>query len=257
MSTARIIVVVLVLLAATPAMAQDPHPPRRIEAPQVRTLVVGYTGIYGRFIYGRQGFGLPVVRPRVAWVVDDFIEEGRPLGFSSNAYGYSPFAKTSSAWTGWPYYAHGRDEAPKGAPKAESEAAMNEGRARWKGGDGAGALACFKKAVAEDLTNGAARLHMALALLVSGDLKNADKAVTSAVAIVRHPDELSALRFTELFRNEKERGKFEDKLMPARDGSGSLVVALAQHLLGLKVKAAATLEGSKEPAAAKLAELFR
>ena len=257
MSFVRSIVVVLVLLAATPAMAQEPNPPRRIEAPQVRTLVVGYTGIYGRFIYGRTGFGLPAVRPRVAWVVDDFIEEGRPLGFSSNAYGYSPFAKTSSAWTGWPYYANGRDEAPKGAPKAESEAALSEGRARWKGGDAAGALACFKKAVAEDLTNGAARLLMALALLEAGDLRNADKAVTSAVGIVRHPDELAALRFTELFRNEKERGKFVDKLTAARDGSGSLGVALAQHLLGLKAKAAKTLEGVKDPAAAKLSDLMR
>ncbi|HEU4338870.1 MAG TPA: hypothetical protein VFS19_02280 [Planctomycetota bacterium] len=253
----RTIVVVLVLLAATPAMAQDPNPPRRIEAPQVRTLVVGYTGIYGRFIYGRTGFGLPAARPRVAWIVDDFIEEGRPLGFSTNAYGTSPFARTSSAWTGWPYYAHGRDEAPKGAPRAESEAALRDGRARWKGGDYAGALGCFKKAVAEDLSNGAARLHMALALLEAGDLRNADKAVTSAVGIVRHADELAAIEFSKLFRNEKERGKFEDKLIVGRDGSGSLVVALAQHLLGLKAKAATTLEGSKDPAAARLAELLR
>jgi hypothetical protein len=34
-------------------------------------------------------------------------------------------------------------------------------------------------------------------------------------------------------------------------------VALAQHLLGLKEKAAKTLEGAKDPAAARLSDLIR
>jgi hypothetical protein len=262
MNFLRAVVAATVIVLATPAFAQGEAPGerhRRREVPQVRTLITGYSGIHGRFIYGRPGIGWPVVHPRIFWVVDEFIEEGRPLGFSRNAYGYSSFARPRSTWSDWPYYAAGRDAAPPAptTPKAESEAAISEGRARWKAGDTAGALASFKKAVAEDLKSGTARLYMALALLATGDPKNADKALVSALDLIRGREEVAALTIDGLFRNPKERAKFEAKLTPAGDGTGSLTIALAQHLLGLKAKAARTLDGLKDPAANRVAELIR
>jgi hypothetical protein len=249
MHIVRAFVVSAILLSAVPAFAQESNPPRRDrrETPQVqvRAFALSYSGLYGRFFFGRSGIGLPVARPRMAWIADNFVEEGRPLGLSPNAYASWPFARPG--WSGWPYYAN-QDLAPKApaTPKAESASAILEGRNRWKAGDFTGALAGFKESVANDLESGAARLHMALGLLAMGDLRNADKALVSALDIVRTPEELNALGFPEWFRNAKERAKFEDRLIPARDGSGSLSIALAQHLLGLKAKAAKTLEGAKE-----------
>lgn len=261
MNFIRSIVAATIIVLATPAFAQSDAPAgsnRRREVPQVRTLVTGYSGVFGRFIYGSPGIGWPAVHPRIAWVVDEFIEEGRPLGFSPNTY-IHPSARPRSPWFDWPYYAAGRDVAPPAprTPKAESEAALGEGRSRWKAGDLAGALASFKRAVAEDLRSGTARLYMALALFATGDLRNADKALVSALDLVRGREEVAALNFEGLFRTPKERGKFESKLTPAGDGTGSLTIALAQHLLGMKAKAARTLDGVKDPAANRLAELIR
>ncbi len=257
----RAIVAAAVIWSALPAAAQQPvenNRRGRQEVAHVRTTVVNYSGIFGRFIYGRAGIGWPVVNPRIVWTVDEFIAEGRPLGFSPSAYGQISFARPQISWSGWPYVA-GVDEKPRNPspPKAESEAALREGRARWRAGDPVGALAAFKKAVANDLASGAARLHMALALLATGDLKNADKAVESALAGLGGPDDVASLRFDELFRNAKEREKFEAKLFPSKDGAGTLAVSLAQHLLGMKEKAKALLEKSEVPAAKKLAELLR
>ena len=255
----RAIVVAAILVTAIPASAQEsnPNPVRGGDVYQSRSLALGYAGYHGRFLYGRGGLGWPVARPGVVYIADDYVPEGRPLGLSPNA--YRDTAYNNPSWTGWPYYAHGRDAEPPPppTPKAESQGALIDGRARWRAGDFSGALASFKKAVAEDLSSGPPRLHMALALLATGDLKNADKALASALEIVRTPRELEALGFQEWFRNPKERAKFEDKLFPARDGSGSVSVALAQHLLGLKEKAVKTLDGVQGPAAAKLTEWMR
>ena len=255
MTLIRTTVVVLILLAATPAFGQEkPEDRNRRLLPQVRTLVTNYSGIYGRFMYGRP---LHVVRPRTLWVVDDYMPEGRPLGISGNYNYFDTEGRVYTDWNRWPYVSTGgRDEAPKETPKAEADAAMAEGRALWKAADYAGALAAFKKAVANDLKNAGARFHMALALLATGDLRNADKALASGLDLARGPEELPSLG-ADSFRNAKERAKFETKLFPMGDGTGSLTVALAQHLLGLKEKAAKTLEGIQEPAAAKLGVLIR
>lgn len=257
----RAFVAAAVIGSALPAAAQQPVENKRggrQEVAHVRTTVVNYSGIFGRFIYGRAGIGWPAVNPRIAWTVDEFIAEGRPLGFSPSAYGQISFARPHVSWSGWPYVA-GVDAKPRSPslPKAESEAALREGRARWRAGDQAGALAAFKKAVANDLASGVARLHMALALLAAGDLRNADRAVESALAGLGGPDDVATLKLDELFRNAKEREKFEVKLFTSKDGAGALAVALAQHLLGMKEKAKALLDKSEEPAAKKLAELLR
>jgi hypothetical protein len=250
----RALVFAAVLLSAAPAFAQNDSPAKggaRPETPQVRNFIPNYSGIFGRFFYAR---------PRIAWLVDDLVPVARPLGISPNYNYFDTAGRTIPDWRTWPYVSTGgRDEGPKAdtTPKGESETALVDGRARWKAGDYAGALAGFKKAVANDLASGPARLHMALALLASGDEKNADKAVASAIDLVRGPDELAAIKLDELFRNAKERAKFEAKLVPSRDGTGSLTIALAQHLLGMKAKAAALLGGLKDPAGAKLAAILK
>jgi tetratricopeptide (TPR) repeat protein len=196
----------------------------------------------------------------VWWVVDEFVQEGRPLGFSPSAYGPNNYSAPQPSWGGWPYNTGGRDLAPPPAPstpKAESDSALAEGRGLWKSGDYTGALACFKRAVASNLSNGSARLHMGLALLATGDLANADKAVASALVHLGGPDDVTAVNLEGSFRNPKERSKFESKLVPARDGSGTLSVALAQHLVGLKAKAAKLLADSKDPSAPTLAAVLR
>lgn len=257
----RALVAAAIILSATPVAAQDSAPEGGKSSgrnvPQVRVADSGYYGTYGRFIYGRPYVGLPVIRPRVWWVVNEFVEEGRPLGFSPSAYGYYPRGGPQPSWSGWPYNnTGGRDVAPRVpvTSKAESEAALVEGRALWKAGDYAAALASFKRAVASDLASGSARLYMAIALLAAGDLANADKAVASALDHLRGPDEAAGMSLE--FRNPKERAKFEAKLVPAKDGSGSLAVALAQHLSGMKQKAVALLNGMKDPAAGKLAVIL-
>jgi tetratricopeptide (TPR) repeat protein len=259
MHVIRALVAAAIILSATPVAAQDPVIPstksQESNVPQVRVAGAGYYGSYG---YGRFIYGYPF-RPRVWWVVDEFVQEGRPLGFSPSAYGPNNYAPPQPSWSGWPYHTGGRDIAPPvpSTPKAESDSALAEGRGLWKSGDYAGALASFKRAVASNLSNGSARLHMGLALLAMGDLANADKAVASALDHLREPDDVAAVHLEESFRNPKERAKFEAKLVPARDGAGTLSVALAQHLLGLKVKAAKLLADSKDPSAPKLAALLR
>jgi hypothetical protein len=262
MHITRALVAVLILVAAMPALAQDrPDPRVRRPVPRVRVMYPHYSGVFGRFFWGPQ---------RTLLVVDDYIPEGRPLGISAN-YNYfdaegRAYTDWNNGWSGgygygggWPYVSTGgRDVAPPAeTPKATSESALIEGRLRWRGNDVAGALACFKKAVADDLTSAAARLHMALALVATGDLKNADKALESALPLSRMREALADLNIEELFRNPKAREKFEARLAPASDGTGAVSVALAQHLLGLKEKCAKTLDGTKDPNAAKLRELLK
>lgn len=264
MSLLRAIVAAAVIVAAVPAHAQSAQESRRPvhrEVAEVRTTFGGYSGVLGRFLYGPPRLLWPVARPRTVWVEDDLAPEARPLGFSASAYGYSTYSRPEPGWLGWPYVSTGgRDEAPvtSSGPRAEAEAAVQEGRARWRAGNASGALDSFKRAVAADLKYGPAQLHMALALLAAGDGRNADKAVASALDLVRAPEELAALKLDDLFRATKDRTKFESKIAPAADGSGTLASALAHHLLGLKARAAALLERLNNDARAKrLAELIQ
>ena len=260
MKLMRALVVAAVIVAAIPAAAQDgPVGTKRGNGQgqtQTRYHNVRSAGWYGRFLYGPPRYYWPVSRPGVMWVVDDYIPEGRPLGFSANAYGYSQYSRPEPGWFGWPYVSMGgRDEGPRGpgAPRVEAEAGVAEGRSRWRAGDLAGALDSFKQAVASDLRHGDAQLHMALALLVTGDPRNADKALISALELIRGPGDLARLQIDDFFRNAKARAKFEAKAVPAADGAGSLTAALAQHLLGRPAKATELLKAVAGSPAEKLA----
>ena len=262
----RALVAAAIIGAAMPAAAQESRPVRVQDRREVRAVAMngwgygmysGYVGGAPRFHYARRGVLYPYYRGPATWQTIPYVEGGRPLGLDPNAYGdrayYTP------GYSEWPYhYEAGRDEAPPEipAPKAASEESIGEGRALWRAGDYAGALASFKKAVADDLESADARLHMALGLLAAGDLKNADKALASALVFERAADDVLGLAFDELFAKPKELRKFEAKLVPAKDGTGALTVALAHYLLGAKAKGAAMLEASKDPAAKKLSEVF-
>jgi hypothetical protein len=267
-SFALAFVMAVIISAAMPAAAQESGPVRVRDRREVRAIAIngwggyglysGYVGGFRRYPYhlGR-GILYPSVAPRTVWVGNYYMEEGRPLGLDPNVYGDRAYYTAGTP--AWPYhYEAGRDEAPPGkpAPKVDSEESIGEGRWQWRAADYAGALASFKKAVAADLESADARLHMALGLLAAGDLKNADKALASALQLERATDDIAGLAFDELFPKPRELRKFEAKLVPAKDGTGAMTVALAQYLLGVKAKAAATLEASKDPAAKKLTDAF-
>src|SRR5262245_33042908 len=220
----RALVAAGIIAAAIPAAAQEAPPVPVPERREIRTvsyggyggygLYAGYLGAYPRFHYPRRGFLYPVFRPQTLWVADEYLEQGRPLGMDPNAYGDKAYS--TPGYSGWPYYDAGRDEAPSKppTPKAQGEDSLREGRALWKAADYAGALASFKKAVAADLADADARLHMALGLLAAGDLKNADKALASALDLAGAAGDIAGLGLDRSFKNPKEQQKFESRLAP-------------------------------------------
>jgi len=266
MRTLRSIVAALIIVGATPAFAQERQVGRPVPSQTVQQSrghygfaygYSGYPGLYGRFMYGRPLYGWPLLRPRTWLVADEVNPGGRPLGFSPNAFGYdsTAYQRPDAGWNGWPYHnTGGRDEELKvpPAPSAEADTEIEEGRARWREGDVSAALAAFKRAVAADLKSPAARLHMALALLPTGDLKNADKALASALDLEGFADEVAVMDLESLFKNAKARAKYEARLAPASDGTGTLTSALAHHLLGMKAKAEKLLVESRDPEAKKV-----
>jgi len=252
MAILRVLVAAVVIFSAVPSAEAQADPGRRrghTVVVRVRTSFGGYLGDYGVFYYG-----WPVVRPRFTYLADDLTPGVRPLGFGANP---GDFDSASTFRYRWPYdTAGGRDEAPAPTPRVESEAAVVEGRAHWRAGETGAALDSFKKAVSADVKYGSAQLHMALALVAAGDLRNADKAVRSALDLVRGPEDISALKLDDLFRSPKEKARFEAKLTVGADGTGSLAVALAHHLMGRKAKASAILAAMKDPIAARLVVLL-
>jgi len=255
MKTLRAFVVAAVILAAVPhAFAQSQPVKRdgRHVAVDVRTAFGGYCGYTGQFYYVNT-----IIRPRTIYFAPVFHPVVRPIGLQPGSQDYDP----GFDWLAqWPYVSTGgRDAAPApiARPRGESESALEDGRRAWKAGDAAGALDLFKKAVASDVKNGPAQLHMALALLAAGDGRNADRAVRSALDAVRGPEEIAAIDLAGCFRNAKALMKFIDRLDGVKDGAGTLTAALANHLLGRKDRAAAKLTAMNDPAAVKLAGLLR
>jgi len=255
MQILRAVVVTAIILAAVPhAHAQDEPLKRdgRHFAVDVRTTFGGYCGYTGQFFYR------PILlRPRTIFFWEAAGPAVRPLGLEPGSQDYDP----GFDWLRlWPYVSTGgRDAAPApmAGPRGESEAALESGRMTWRAGDEAGALDRFKKAVAADVKNGPAQIHMALALLAAGDGRNADRAVRSALDAVRGPGEIAGIDLAGCFRNAKALMKFIDRLDGVKDGAGTLTAALANHLLGRKDRAAAKLAAMDDPAAAKLAGLLR
>ncbi|HEY3226612.1 MAG TPA: hypothetical protein VGK61_06450, partial [Planctomycetota bacterium] len=168
MSFLRVFVAAVVILSAVPSAEAQTELERRsgrTVTVYIRTSFGCYLGHYSGFYYR-----WPVVRDRVTYYADDLTPTVRPLGFGANP---GDFDSSPNFRYRWPYDSiGGRDEAPARPARVESEAAVGEGRARWRAGDTAGALESFKKAVSADLKYGPAQLHMALALVAAGDPRN-------------------------------------------------------------------------------------
>src|SRR5687768_9088967 len=131
----RSIVAALIIVAATPAFAQENRVGRPVPS-QSQGYYAGYgyhysygygiryPGVYGRFMYRRPVYGFPLVRPRAWLIADDIVPAGRPLGFSSNAFGYDSmsYQRPEVGWNGWPYTRGNRDEEIKVPPAPSAEA---------------------------------------------------------------------------------------------------------------------------------------
>lgn len=186
---------------------------------------------------------------------------GGGWGGWSGGYGYG-------TWYGYPYHPYGNSYHPYSyrsispdsyAPiprllgravadrPAELEIArrIERGRARFKAADYRGALDEFREAVIADATSGAAQAHFALALIVAGDGRHADKALRAAAE--RMPFE--KIDLPSLLRDEKERARIVAALGRVA-GEGALAAAWARMLAGDASRLKEMAE--KDPVAKKL-----
>jgi len=118
------------------------------------------------------------------------------------------------------------DDAEK-MEKLSSSKQIDLGRFRFRSGDYKGALDEFRQAVVAD-PSAAAQAHFAVALAVTGDLKNADKALRGAVD--KAP--LGKIDFAGLFSSEKEKARVLAALQKV-SGDGSLAAAFALQSMGV------------------------
>ncbi len=101
------------------------------------------------------------------------------------------------------------------------------GQRRFKAMDYRGAVIEFRQAVLADASSGPAQAHFALALLVTGDLRNADKALRAAAE--RMP--FAKIDLPSFFRDAAERARILGMLSKVA-GEGALAAAWAEMLAG-------------------------
>jgi hypothetical protein len=221
---------ILGMLMAAAARAQAGHEQDgKIRRPPIRIITIGG----GPFGYGYgYGYGGPPGGHRPCL----------PYGGTS-AYGFS-YASPYGGYTYYsgpvtmPYYAGYRcmDYAPppvivprpaERTPASVSAGEIEEGRRRFKGGDYKGAVDAFREAVVADVDNASAQAWFALALAVSGDYRNADKALRAAAE--RAPFEKVDLK--DLFKDAKERVRVLGNLSKGA-GEGTLTAAWVRALEG-------------------------
>jgi hypothetical protein len=123
---------------------------------------------------------------------------------------------------------------------------IEAGRACLKSGDYRGAVDQFRSAVAAHTENPVAQAWFAVVLAITGDVKNADKALRAAAA-AGFP--LDRVTLADAFRDEKERVRVIVALAKA-SGDGSLAVAFALSQAGEAVPLKKLSE--KDPVAKQL-----
>jgi hypothetical protein len=123
---------------------------------------------------------------------------------------------------------------------------IDDGRVRLKSGDYRGAVDQFRAAVAAHTENPVAQAWFAVALAISGDGKNADKALRAA-AVAGFP--LDRVTLADGFRDDKERAKVTAALARV-SGDGAFAAAFALSLAGEGDKLKQLAE--KDPAAKRL-----
>jgi len=131
-------------------------------------------------------------------------------------------------------------------PEFNSAREIEEGRRRLKSGDYKGAVDDFRSAVAAHTESPLAQAWFAVALVIAGDGRNADKALRAAAAAGLPSDKLS---LADAFHDEKERVRVIVALARIT-GEGGLAAAYALDRLGEPVRLKQLAE--KDPAARQL-----
>ncbi len=207
--------------------------------PYVPTTYPGTPYVYSPGWYGSRYPAVPVVRTWGGYV-------GRPVyGYRIEPWIYDP-----------PIVAPVPAALSDGARAAGTDSLLADGRAAWRAGDPARALAIFKEAVGGNLKHGAAQVHMGLALLAAGDGRNADKAVRSGLELISDR-ELLEIDLKSCFKDPKAGARYAAALETVGPGRGSFAAGLARLLLGDKARAAALLGPLGEPASVRLAALAK
>jgi hypothetical protein len=145
--------------------------------------------------------------------------------YGSGGYAYYPYARrarydyeqdvqSAADFAAMRYTATRRAQA-HGAPEQVQRLTVaryiEAGVRKWRTGDTAGALALFKEAVGADTSNGLAQVYMGLALVATGDFKNAEKAMAGGLPSA----DLGAIDLKGMFRDAKEQSRFRAALEKA------------------------------------------
>jgi hypothetical protein len=137
-------------------------------------------------------------------------------------------------------YTSARRAAMHGVPEYVQRLTLSKhletGVKKFQFADYAGALASFKEAVGTDTSAGLAQVYMGIALVATGDFKNAEKALSSGIPAA---PEFGSVDLKAMFKDAKEQAKF----VAALDKAGPMSGALGYGLLGDKAKARARAGG--------------
>lgn len=213
----------------------------------------GYTG--GAFSYYAAGSGVPVngmpmnapypLYPPEGTFYSGYglYSYGNPTGLYGGAAYRSPYGRPPVG-DYWPGPARSGGVADRMHELASSKE-IEVGRLRFKAGDYKGAVDEFRSAVVADTASAAAQAHFAVALIVTGDGKNADKALRAAAD--RAP--FGKVDFSDLFAGEKERTRVMAALGKV-SGDGAFAAAYALSVMGDGERLKKLAE--KDPAAKKL-----
>jgi len=151
-------------------------------------------------------------------------------------------------------YTYARRAAMHGVPEYVQRLTLSKhlevGVKKFQWADYAGALASFKEAVGTDTSVGLAQVYMGIALVATGDFKNAEKALSSGIPAA---PEFSAIDLKSMFKDAKEQAKF----VAALDKAGHMANGLCHGLLGDKAKAKERASQCKCQGAAKLMEWLK
>lgn len=221
----------------------------------------GYGGFYGgypggAFTYYAAGLGVPLNGMPMSAPYPLY----PPAGSFYSGYGLYSYGTPAGLYGGRAYRSPYRispvgDYTPRPGPAPLAAGRMDElasakeievGRLRFKGGDYKGALNEFRSAVVADTTSGVAQAYFAVGLVVTGDHKNADKALRAAAdraPLGRKVD------LTAHLASEKERARLMTMLGKVA-GDGALAAAYALSVMGDAEPLKKLSE--KDPAAKKL-----
>jgi hypothetical protein len=209
----------------------------------------GYS--YGGYGYGGYGYGF-------GGSSYGYYSDGLSSYYSGPTYadpyfgGYYPGYRYRGAW-GRPYAStEVAGPAPRSGPVADRVAEftaareLEEGRRRLKTGDYRAAVDDFRSAVAATPESPLAQAWFAVALVIAGEGKNADKALRAAAAAGLPSDKIS---LSDAFHDEKERVRVIVALAKTT-GEGSLAAAFALDRMGEPARLKQLAE--KDPAARQL-----